>query len=136
MESAREQTGDRDEGPGGPITEDTIPAVGRRDQVSEFRTDLDSTEAESAEPLLPRLEIEDFRTEWRTIQAGFVDEPQRSVKDADRLVSDLMQRLSQSFSEARADLERQWDRGDEVSTDDLRLALQQYRSFFNRLLAA
>jgi hypothetical protein len=32
-------------------------------------------------------------------------------------------------------LEEQWDRGEEASTEDLRIALKRYREFFERLLA-
>jgi hypothetical protein len=46
-----------------------------------------------------------------------------------------MQRLAQSFSEQRNNLEHQWDASDEVSTEELRIALTRYRSFFERLLS-
>ena len=65
-----------------------------------------------------------------------MDEPRRSVELADALVADLMQRLAAEFAEERERLEAQWDRGDEVSTEELRVALTRYRSFFDRLLAA
>jgi hypothetical protein len=45
-----------------------------------------------------------------------------------------MERLAESFSDERNRLENQWDRGDEVSTEELRVTLQRYRAFFNRLL--
>jgi len=70
------------------------------------------------------------------IQGSFVDEPGKSVQAADQLVAEVMQRLAVSFALERADLEQQWDRGEDVSTEDLRVALQRYRSFFQRLLAA
>jgi hypothetical protein len=158
MESARrEELGDRDQVGEVPAEMDEAPDdLGNEDRPREFTTSdgvgvrdpkvtdedepsIESSrvpEPDSMEPLLPTQDEERFRVEWKTIQAGFVDEPRRSVKDADRLVAELMHRLSESFSDARGDLERQWDRGDDVSTDDLRLALQRYRSFFNRLLAA
>ena len=47
-----------------------------------------------------------------------------------------MQRLAAGFSEKREQLENQWDSGDDVSTEDLRVALTRYRSFFGRLLSA
>src|SRR5205085_11882163 len=65
-----------------------------------------------------------------------LDEPRRSVEDADRLVADLMQNLAARFADERERLESQWDRGDDVSTEDLGLALTRYRSFFDRLLSA
>ena len=68
------------------------------------------------------------------MQTSFVDQPRESVKQADELVAELIQHLASQFADARSKLESQWDRGEEVSTEDLRLALQRYRSFFDRLL--
>ena len=91
---------------------------------------------EQPEPLLGNEDTESFQARWREIQVRFVDEPRDSVKDADGLVAELMQRLAGSFSEERNRLEGEWERGSEVSTEDLRVALKHYRSFFNRLLSA
>jgi hypothetical protein len=88
------------------------------------------------EPLLAQAELGRFRDEWEQIQVGFVDEPRGAVEQADLLVAELMQRLAATFSDERSRLEGQWDRGDEVSTEDLRVALTRYRSFFERLLSA
>jgi hypothetical protein len=85
-------------------------------------------------PLFSESEMGDFRSQWSKIQTAFVDEPRRTVEDADKLVAALMQRLAEGFANERSGLEKQWDRGDDVSTEDLRLALQRYRSFFDRLL--
>jgi len=81
-------------------------------------------------------ELQKLRNRWREIQGGFVDEPRRAVQEADALVADAINRLAQMFAEERAGLERQWDRGDQVTTEDLRLALRRYHGFFDRLLAA
>ena len=56
------------------------------------------------------------------------------MQDADALVAEVMQRLADGFAQERRNLEAQWAGGGEASTEDLRLALQRYRSFFNRLL--
>jgi hypothetical protein len=96
----------------------------------------DTTAPPPLEPLLPRDEEDDFRRRWEDIQTGFVDEPRRAVEEADSLVARLMERLAESFSEQRNSLEQQWDRGDEISTEELRVTLQRYRSFFDRLLKA
>jgi len=72
---------------------------------------------------------------WQQIQADFVDRPREAVRDADALVRDLLDRITDGFAQERERLERQWDGGDDVSTEDLRLALQRYRTFFGRLLA-
>jgi hypothetical protein len=87
-------------------------------------------------PLLPDDQTERFTTRWKEIQASFVDEPRDSVAQADALVADLMQRLAAGFSAERERLEGQWDSGDDASTEDLRVALTRYRSFFDRLLSA
>jgi len=89
----------------------------------------------SAEPLFPPEETEELRGRWQSIQAGFVDEPRRAVEDADQLVAAAMRRLAEIFAGERERLEGQWDRGDDVSTEDLRIALRRYRSFFDRLLS-
>jgi len=85
---------------------------------------------------LPPDQSERFTTRWQEIQSSFVDQPRDAVAEADALVADLMQRLAASFSNERERLEAQWDQGDDVSTEDLRVALTRYRSFFDRLLSA
>lgn len=86
-------------------------------------------------PLFSPDETKSFRDRWDGIQVGFVDEPRRSVEQADGLVASAMQRLAEQFSEERSRLEQQWIHGGDVSTEDLRLALRRYRSFFGRLLS-
>ena len=88
-----------------------------------------------AGPLLPAAESEGFRARWTDVQTGFVDAPRRAVEQADGLVAELMQHLAKTFADERGQLESQWDRGDDVPTDDLRTAFQRYRSFFERLLS-
>ena len=90
---------------------------------------------EQAAPLFSPEEAKDFRARWDAIQVGFVDEPRQAVQQADSLVAGAMKRLAEMFVAERAKLEGQWDRGDDVSTEDLRLALRRYRSFFGRLLS-
>src|SRR5208282_1126502 len=85
-------------------------------------------------PLFSESEMGDFRSQWSKVQTGFVDEPRRTVEEADKLVAAVMQRLAEGFANERSGLEKQWGRGDNVSTEDLRVALQRYRSFFDRLL--
>ena len=85
-------------------------------------------------PLFSELDMTDLRSQWSNIQIGFVDEPRRTVEDADKLVAVVMQRLTKVFTDERSSLEKQWDRGDSVSTEDLRVTLQRYRSFLDRLL--
>jgi hypothetical protein len=90
---------------------------------------------EQATPLFSPDEAKEFRVRWDTIQGGFVDEPRHAVEQADSLVAGAMKRLAEIFADERAKLEGQWDRQESVSTEDLRLALRRYRSFFGRLLS-
>jgi len=80
-------------------------------------------------------EAEQFRIQWLDIQSRFVDDPSVSVKDADNLVAEVIKNITRNFADRRMSLENQWKSGDSASTEDLRLALQRYRSFFNRLLS-
>jgi len=76
-----------------------------------------------------------LRTRWNDIQTGFVDEPRKAVQQADELVAQAIKRLAERFAEERNRLEQSWDRGDQANTEDLRVALQTYRAFFQRLLS-
>jgi molecular chaperone GrpE (heat shock protein) len=93
-------------------------------------------DADPATPLFSDSDIGDLRSRWSNVQAEFVDEPRRAVEEADQLVATVMQRLAEGFAKERDSLEKQWDSGETASTEDLRMALQRYRAFFNRLLSA
>jgi hypothetical protein len=97
-----------------------VPAAGAGDQAT---------------PLFAAGEAAQLRVRWDAIQGGFVDEPRHAVEQADILVAEAMKRLAEVFGDERKKLEGQWDRKEAVSTEDLRLALRRYRSFFGRLLA-
>ena len=122
------------------LTTQDLAAAADGDRQDDGRPEPDAAEIEGQtsaggqEPLLPATDGDRFKSRWTEIQASFVDEPQQSVEQADALVADLMQRLAATFSEERERLESQWAKGDDVSTEDLRLALQKYRTFFGRLL--
>lgn len=114
-------------------------ATDRPSSTAEVAKDLDRAKArerdeEETTTLFPEKETTDFRTRWTDIQTGFVDEPRRAVEQADALVAEVIKRLADSFAEERSKLEGQWGRGDDVSTEDLRVSLRRYRSFFDRLL--
>lgn len=114
-------------------------ATDRPRSTAEVARDLDRPKAREREDeetttLFPEKETTDFRTRWTEIQTGFVDEPRRAVEQADALVAEVIKRLADSFAEERSKLEGQWGRGDDVSTEDLRVSLRRYRSFFDRLL--
>jgi hypothetical protein len=87
-------------------------------------------------PLLPDDQGDRLRGRWREVQTRFVDDPRDAVAAADGLVAELMQTLASGFAERRRALEEQWQRGEDVGTEQLRVVLQQYRAFFDRLLSA
>src|SRR5262249_7615721 len=102
-----------------------LPATGAQLQSSSSGSE---PAASQGGLLVEEQEASNFRQRWDTIQGNFVDEPRRAVEDADNLVATTIQRLADQFSQERSKLEHQWDRGSDVSTEDLRVALQRYRS--------
>jgi hypothetical protein len=108
--------------------------VARNLERTETDRKTDRKSSAAAATLFADNEAKDFRARWTEIQTAFVDEPRRAVEQADALVAEVIQRLANSFSQARSTLEGQWGRGDNVSTKDLRVTLQRYRAFFDRLL--
>ena len=50
-------------------------------------------------------------------------------------MAEVVEELTASFADTRSRLEAQWSRGEEASTEDLRVALTRYRDFFHRLLS-
>jgi len=126
MERHDEATGTREYASGRTLDDTAEPPAGGRSIAQE---------PESG-PLFPPDESGDFGRRWEEIQTTFVDEPERAVENADALVASVMERLADSFARERQRLEGQWSRGEDVSTEDLRVTLQRYRSFFRRLLSA
>ena len=130
------------------VTTADIAGKGRHEEGADeadqplAREDTDETGAAAGgsghelTPLFDEDERSDLQTRWQSLQTRFVDDPRTTVEEADQLVADLMQRLAESFADERKSLEAQWSRGDDVSTEDLRVSLQRYRSFFERLLSA
>jgi hypothetical protein len=92
-------------------------------------------ESSAAGVLFAGDNLAELRGRWAGVQAAFVDDPKECVQKADGLVSDLVEQITAGFAETRSHLEEQWNRGEEASTEDLRLALMHYREFFERLLA-
>jgi len=91
-------------------------------------------ENEELEAMLEDEESKKFRTQWLNIQSKFVDNPRESVREADELVASVLKSVTMSFHNRRSSLEKEWNSGGNVSTEDLRVALKRYRSFFDRLL--
>jgi hypothetical protein len=118
----------------------TADLAGRDERPEDEPVTRDTTVEDDAsqarlEPLLGGDESGRFRTEWESIQVAFVDDPETSVQRADALVAELMQKLAATFARERETLEGQWASGDaKGDTEELRMALQRYRSFFERLL--
>ena len=137
-----ERTGASTETPG-PSIAGTDPSIVATDssakgiESSTGGTDssTEQTESPTEKSLFAEDELSGLRSRWDEVQSGFVDDPRECVQKADGLVSDVVDRLTTGFSEARSRLEAQWARGEEASTEDLRLALKRYREFFQRLLA-
>ncbi len=115
---------------------DTPEEQAENEQRAEERTAENKNTMNDEEfiTLFENDEAEKFRSHWLDIQSRFVDDPSNSVKDADELVASVIQSITKTFANKRIGLEKQWNNGDRVSTEDLRLALKRYRSFFNRLL--
>jgi len=107
------------------------------DDHSLRQTDSSPAEAKTSteQALFADHELSELQSRWADVQAAFVDDPKDSVQQADGLVSDVVEHITNNFSQARSQLEEQWSRGEDASTEDLRVALKQYREFFQRLLA-
>jgi hypothetical protein len=123
-----------------PPLETGSPASDRQFDTEATRQPTETEAYRSAEPttggdLFADDELAGLRARWDNVQAGFVDDPRECVHKADSLVSDVVEQLTSGFAAARARLEEQWGRGEQASTEDLRVALTQYREFFQRLLA-
>lgn len=104
------------------------------EEQAQQETRRDEEQDGQDEALFADDEAQSLRSRWEEVQRGFVDEPRESVQRADDLVSDLVDQLTKGFAEARSGLEEQWNKGEEASTEDLRVALTRYRAFFQRLL--
>jgi len=123
-----------------PQIEDESTTVTREPEPA--ANDIEAIEAEPPKPesstgemLFAGDDVADLRSRWAGVQAAFVDNPKECVQEADHLVSDVVEQLTTGFAEARSRLEERWSRGQEASTEDLRVALMSYREFFDRLLA-
>lgn len=123
MTEERIQTGD--------LVADDVDAPIARDE-----TEAGTENRERLEPLFEPGREQELREQWHGLQSRFVDDPRETVSEADSLVAELLRDLAQSFDDARSKLEGQWSSGEDVSTEDLRVTLQRYRSFFERLLEA
>jgi hypothetical protein len=117
-----------------PIRTRREPEPGAAESAADGRGEV-ATQSPTHAALFPPGEVERFRTDWQLVQATFVDDPRTAIRQADELVSRTISRLGDVFGEERRKLEPRSEQGGDVSTEDLRLGLQHYRAFFERLLS-
>lgn len=114
-----------------PVAESTRGEAARQGEPRSDTARVDSVEGDA---LIAHDRCVDYRSRWEAAQGGFIDEPRKSVTDADALVGEILDDLSETFHDRRRSLEQQWE-DDKSSTEDMRLALRGYRTFFDRLLS-
>jgi hypothetical protein len=117
----------------GVATPATPPANGPNQPPNQ--TEVRRDEEVYAGALVPKDFADDLRRQWEGIQTQFVDEPKSSVQHADELVASAIKKLAETFAAERTKLEQEWSKGNDVSTEDLRVALRRYRAFFQRLIS-
>lgn len=117
-----------------PEGDDRRPAANRKSAVRQ-REESEDTGTNGDGRLFASEANERFRSRWSEIQTKFVDDPRLAVEQADALVGEMTDNIVSLFARNRDELERQWTAGEDVSTEDLRRTLQQYRTFFQRLLS-
>jgi hypothetical protein len=109
--------------------------IDRERGAVDYPSAIDGQPEEASAPLFEQSALQDFRSRWGAIQTGFVDDPGGAVMQADELVAAVMKRHAEVFADERANLEQEWTKRNDVSTEDLRIAIRRYRSFFDRLLS-
>lgn len=123
------------------LADDSLDDDVRGDEVTDVPQDepVAAPRGDSGDEPMPQLfadqDVDRFRQDWQAIQIAFVDDPKRAVSEADELVAAVIQSLAATFASHKSDLESQWRQG-EAATEDLRVALRRYRSFFNQLLSS
>ena len=120
------------------LNEERMPPVpGRENEITGHSLDVTETQParEALEPLFTPELAETYRVRWNAVQSGFVDDPRQAVRSGDELVAQIMTNLADTFAAERQRVEAQLDDSGESSTENLRVALRRYRSFFERLLS-
>ena len=120
------------------LNEERMPPVpDRENEITGHSLDVTETQParEALEPLFTPELAETYRVRWNAVQSGFVDDPRRAVRSGDELVAQIMTNLADTFAAERQRVEAQLDDSGESSTENLRVALRRYRSFFERLLS-
>jgi hypothetical protein len=78
----------------------------------------------------PRTRADSLRFRWTELQGAFVDDPRQTVEHAERLVNEVVETLTDRFNERKKELQTQGS----PDTEELRLAMVRYRTFFSQLL--
>jgi hypothetical protein len=136
MSTEREQMDDDMTTPSEQMRPEDVAATPHPSAPESMSEQRERAEGTPRDSLLPADRTSGYRERWEEIQSRFVDDPRSSVEQADKLVIEVVQDLQTTFGSERSALEDQWQRGDDIQTEDLRVALQRYRTFFDRLLAA
>jgi len=103
--------------------------------TAEEPVETETSETTERTWLFSDKDAEGYRSRWLEVQARFVDAPRESVEAADKLVADVTRQLTSVFADQQKRLESEIQRSGTLSTEDLRLALRRYRTFFDRLLS-
>ncbi|GIJ80792.1 hypothetical protein SAMN05443287_10388 [Micromonospora phaseoli] len=74
-----------------------------------------------------------FRDRWRDVQLRFVDDPKAAVGEAQSLVDEAMEALSAALAEHKNKLGG-WQEAASADTEQLRVAVREYRDFLDRVL--
>ncbi|MER6996406.1 hypothetical protein [Streptomyces sp. NPDC000410] len=131
-----EDTAREDAAPAYPGEAAPVPGSGQDERTEATTAAEEPAPEDDGQPLIPPDDAEGYRDRWQQIQGTFVDDPRDAVRTADALVAEVIQSLAATFADHKEDLEAQWSRGEDIQTEELRVALQRYRSFFNQLLHA
>ena len=106
-----------------------------REPVQEQIAQREGMPSEPLAALFQGQAADEFRRRWDAIQIGFVDDPRAAVRNADELVAAVLRSLAESFAEQRSGIEAGLGGQEQGNTENMRIALQRYRSFFQRLLS-
>ncbi|MFD0314723.1 hypothetical protein [Streptomyces flavalbus] len=92
-----------------------------------------------ATPLLPHEESEQLSRRMQHAVTGFVDGPRSAVEEADHALEEIAARFADAVTQRRRTLRKSWQETDEdrtttADTEQLRLALRDYRELADRLL--
>lgn len=118
-----------------PLITPAAPAVAETKRVEQSAAPVEGQRVPNAGFGIPHADdgSPEATERWQRIQAEFVDDPRKAVGEAHELVGETVQRIVDAFTKERNDLESEWSKGNDVSTEDLRVCLQHYRAFFSRL---